>query len=123
MDQPRVTLQMTLELRLVELCVVKGAEFFRQASECSDNPKLRTNHGGNEAELRLLRQSGAGLGFTLHSTSESPAAISWVTRERRLYTAHVSEPTLFALSKAWRIVFVQTARCLIHGNTLFPRLT
>src|SRR6202034_4841252 len=66
MDQPRVTLQMTLELHLVELCVVKGAEFFRQASECADNPELRTNHAGNEAELRLLRQSGAGLGFTLH---------------------------------------------------------
>ena len=66
LTQGLVFVQISLELGLVELCAVEGAEFRRRAPECSDEAELQIDHFGDETELRLLRKVEAGLGFALH---------------------------------------------------------
>ena len=100
MEHRRVILQMTLELYLVELCMVKGAEACCQAPECSDKPELQIEQLAEETELRLLRKVQAILGFTLHLNERISRLDSREIKPNRLYTAYVRSPILLAISKA-----------------------
>ena len=62
----RVVVEITLEVFLVELRVVKGAELCRQASECSNKPEDPVDRVNAKAEPRLPRKAEAILRFTLH---------------------------------------------------------
>src|SRR5271156_5045760 len=64
-DHRWAAVQIMHELYFVELRVLKRAEFCRQAPEHSDKPELRTRHVNDDAELRLLREVKAILGFPL----------------------------------------------------------
>ena len=66
MGRRRVALQTTLEPYSVELCLVKGTEFCRQAPECSDKTELQIGHVIGETDLRLLCKAKAILDFPLH---------------------------------------------------------
>src|SRR5215475_14070153 len=57
---------MALESKLLKLPVVKGAEFRRRTTECSDKPELRRDDVNSEAKPRLLRKLESILGLTLH---------------------------------------------------------
>ena len=56
---------MALEPKLIELFIVKGAEFRRQATEGPDKPELRGDDVNDETKPSLLRKLEAILGFTL----------------------------------------------------------
>ena len=86
---------------LVELRMVKGAEFCRQAPECSDKTELRIGHVNAKAELRLPRKVEAILRFTLHLNERTSRRDKLGDQARHgLYTAYVRSPILFAISKA-----------------------
>ena len=65
-DHRRLTVQVTLEQNLVELCMVKGAKFRCGAPECSDKPELQIGKGGEGTEIGFLRKVKPGLGCTFH---------------------------------------------------------
>ena len=57
---------MALEPQLVELLIVKRAEFRRQAAQRPDQPELRGDDVDDETEPHLLRKRETMLGFALH---------------------------------------------------------
>src|SRR6266478_5299762 len=58
---------MALEPKLLKLPIVKGAEFRRQTTECSNKPELRGDDVNDETKPPgLLRKLETILGFTLH---------------------------------------------------------
>jgi hypothetical protein len=64
--QYRLTCQMLLEQELIELLIVKGAEFRGQATEGTDKPELRGDEVNDQTKPSLLRKLEAILGFMLH---------------------------------------------------------
>src|SRR3984893_9186473 len=56
---------MTLEPKLIDPLIVKGAESWRQATEGPDKPELRGDDVNDETEPSLLRKLEPILGFTL----------------------------------------------------------
>src|SRR5580692_71647 len=66
MGPRRVAVQATLEPYFVELRMLKGTEFFRQAPERSDKTELHIGNVSCETDLRLLCKAKAILGFPLH---------------------------------------------------------
>src|ERR1700751_1433765 len=62
----RVTRQMALELKLIKLLIIEGAEFRGQATEGSDKPELYCDEVNGEAKPSLSRKLEAMLGFMLH---------------------------------------------------------
>ena len=47
---------MLLELRLIKLRIIEGAEFGGQAAQRPDQPELAGNHVDDDAEAQLLRE-------------------------------------------------------------------
>src|SRR5260370_41780001 len=58
--------QTAFEPELIELLVVEGAEFRRQATKCPDQPELRGDDIDDETEPGLLRKVEPIHGFILH---------------------------------------------------------
>src|SRR4026207_242078 len=92
-DHRLVAIQITHELSFVELCMRKGAECCRQAPECSDKAELRNRHVNDDAELSLLREVKAILGFSLQvvqraSRREEQAVQTEMTVGRRCEPAY-----------------------------------
>src|SRR5579859_6443201 len=56
---------MPLQMKLVELRIVKDAKSGCQSSQCTNEPELRTDDVGDETEPHLLSKRKAMLGFTL----------------------------------------------------------
>ena len=75
---------MALEPSLIELLVVEGAEFRRQAAQRADQPELRGDEVDDEAEPHLLRKREAILGFALHLGERIAAARRFVFRLEQL---------------------------------------
>ena len=57
---------MMLKPSLVEVFVIEGAEFRRQATKRSDEPELRGDAIDNENELDIGRERQATFSLTLH---------------------------------------------------------
>jgi hypothetical protein len=57
---------MALKPQLIKLPIVKGTKSVRQATEGSDQPKLRGNAVSDETEPHLMGKLEAMLGFALH---------------------------------------------------------
>src|SRR6476660_2939377 len=57
---------MALELQLIKLPIVKGAELRRRTTEGPDKPELRGDYVNDETKPSLLRKLEGTLGFTLH---------------------------------------------------------
>src|SRR6516165_311271 len=57
---------MTFEFQLIKLSIVKGAEFWRQATKGPDKPELRSDDVNDQTKPSLLSKLEAILGFTLH---------------------------------------------------------
>src|ERR1700752_3935748 len=57
---------MTLEPKLIEPLIVKGAECRLQATKGPDEPELGGDDANDQSEPSLLRELEAILGFTLH---------------------------------------------------------
>src|SRR5258708_21529652 len=57
---------MALKPQLIKLPIVKGTKFVRQATEGSDQPKLRGNAVNEETESHLMGKREAMLGFALY---------------------------------------------------------
>ena len=64
--QIRIARETALDPKLVELLIVEGAEFRRQAAERPDQPELRGDDVNDKTEPHLLREREAMLGFALH---------------------------------------------------------
>ena len=61
-----LTSQMTFEFQLIKLSIVKGAEFWRQATKGPDKRELRSDDVNDQTKPSLLSKLEAILGFTLH---------------------------------------------------------
>src|ERR1700704_546541 len=66
--QTWITLQVMFEPALVKLLIVEGAELWRQAAQCPDQPELRGDDVDDQPEPRLAREVEPILGFALHVT-------------------------------------------------------
>ena len=57
---------MALKPKLIELRIVKGAEFRLQATKAADKPELRNDDVNDETKSDFLCELEAILGFTFH---------------------------------------------------------
>ena len=120
--QIRVTRQMALESKLIELPIVEGAEFRRQAAERPDKPELRGDDVNDETEPRLLRKRETMLGFTLHLSER----ISRREKVRVQVVAAIrrkSEVTDLVARHRRRDApdRGQPGHVFVHGMTIFPK--
>ena len=111
---------MLLEQELIELLIVKGAEFRGQATEGTDKPELRGDEVNDQTKPSLLRKLEAILGFMLHlgeriSRGEKVRVQVFASVRRKSEV-----PTLFAASNARRIRSRPARTCFVHGVTKLP---